>query len=79
MPPSEDHAEDIGALCSLDPLPAIDILLPSKEQFGPANAGAVSTVVHDLIMASRTLLAKSQLARTRTAGSQLAESQLARS
>ncbi|MEC8365856.1 MAG: hypothetical protein VXZ74_00670, partial [Pseudomonadota bacterium] len=54
MPPSEDHAEDIGALCSLDPLPAIDILLPSKEQFGPANAGAVSTVVHDLITASRT-------------------------
>ena len=54
MPPSEDHTEDNGALHSLEPSPAIDILLPSKEQFGPANAGAVSTVVYDLIRASRT-------------------------
>ena len=54
VPPPEDHAEDTGALHTLAPAPRIDILLPCKERFGPANAGAVSTVVHDLIKASRT-------------------------
>ena len=30
----------------------IDILLPAKEAFSPANAGAVATYVHDITKAS---------------------------
>ena len=30
----------------------IDILLPAKEAFSPANAGAVATVVNDLVTKS---------------------------
>lgn len=45
---------DNAPLAALDRLPSIDVLLPSKERFGPANAGAVSTVVHDLVTASCT-------------------------
>jgi glycosyltransferase involved in cell wall biosynthesis len=41
-------------LASISPSPRIDILLPSKERFGPRNAGAISGVVHDLITASQT-------------------------
>ena len=32
--------------------PKIDLLLPSKESFSPANAGAVSTIVRDLVLES---------------------------
>ena len=32
--------------------PKIDLLLPSKESFSPANAGAVSTIVRDLVAES---------------------------
>lgn len=39
-------------LTTLSPLPKIDLLLPSKERFTAKNAGAISGVVRDLVMAS---------------------------
>ena len=33
-------------------IPKIDLLLPSKESFSPTNAGAVSTIVRDLVAES---------------------------
>ncbi len=41
-------------LANIAPPPRIDILLPSKERFGPANAGAISGVVLDQIRNSVT-------------------------
>ena len=35
-------------------MPSIDILLPAKERFAAANAGAISGVVNDLVAASQT-------------------------
>jgi len=43
-----------ASLASITPPPRIDILLPSKERFGPANAGAISGVVLDQIRSSAT-------------------------
>ncbi|MEX0502156.1 glycosyltransferase family 4 protein [Alphaproteobacteria bacterium LSUCC0719] len=43
-----------ASLANITPLPRIDILLPSKERFGPANAGAISGVVLDQIRSSAT-------------------------
>ena len=54
MPPSSHHQDSQGPLSALLPAPAIDILLPAKERFGPANAGAISGVVNDLVIASST-------------------------
>ena len=51
--PHNEHRQT-SPLYSLFPPPQIDILLPVKERFGPKNAGAVSGVVHDLILASQT-------------------------
>ena len=42
------------SLSDIRPSPRIDILLPSKERFGPENAGAISGVVLDLIEESKT-------------------------
>ena len=44
----------ILSLGDIRPAPRIDILLPSKERFGPKNAGAISGVVLDLIEESQT-------------------------
>ena len=33
-------------------IPKIDLLLPSKESFSPTNAGAVSTIVRDIVIES---------------------------
>lgn len=41
-------------LTTITPPPRIDVLLPSKERFGPANAGAISGVVLDQIRSSAT-------------------------
>ena len=54
MPTRKTQEDNSASLAELQSQPSIDILLPSKERFGPANAGAVSTVVHDLIRASDT-------------------------
>ena len=54
MPTNKIHQDDSASLAAMPERPSIHILLPSKERFGPANAGAVSTVVHDLIRASDT-------------------------
>ena len=54
VPSSITHEFENAPLAALTPVPSVDILLPSKERFGPANAGAVSTVVYDLATASRT-------------------------
>ena len=54
MPTRKTHGDNSASLAELQSPPSIDILLPSKERFGPANAGAVSTVVHDLITSSAT-------------------------
>lgn len=54
MPTTETHKDNQAPLAALERLPSIHILLPSKERFGQANAGAVSTVVHDLVTASDT-------------------------
>ena len=54
MPIRKTNENDGAPLAGLQSLPSIDILLPSKERFGPANAGAVATVVHDLVTASKS-------------------------
>ncbi len=41
-------------LHQIRPLPSIDILLPAKERFTGANAGAISGVVNDLVTASES-------------------------
>ena len=41
-------------LTAITPPPRIDVFLPSKERFGPANAGAISGVVLDQIRSSAT-------------------------
>ena len=45
---------ETASLASMVPRPRIDVLLPSKERFGPANAGAISGVVLDQIRNSAT-------------------------
>jgi len=52
-PPSENKRPH-APLAAVSPSPVIDILLPSKERFGPRNAGAISGVVRDLVTASQT-------------------------
>lgn len=54
MSPSDNNNRPPSALAQISPPPMIDILLPSKERFGPKNAGAISGVVHDLVLASQT-------------------------
>ena len=49
-----EHTSKTRSLADIRPAPRIDILLPSKERFGPKNAGAISGVVLDLIEESRT-------------------------
>ena len=49
-----ERTSEIRSLSDIRPAPRIDILLPSKESFGPKNAGAISGVVLDLIEESRT-------------------------
>ena len=49
-----ERTSEIRSLSDIRPAPRIDILLPSKERFGPKNAGAISGVVLDLIEESRT-------------------------
>ena len=49
-----ERTSEIHSLSDIRPAPRIDILLPSKESFGPKNAGAISGVVLDLIEESRT-------------------------
>lgn len=49
-----ERTSEIRYLSDIRPAPRIDILLPSKESFGPKNAGAISGVVLDLIEESRT-------------------------
>ena len=43
----------IVPLTTLLPTTKIDILLPAKERFNPSNAGAISGVVRDLVLASQ--------------------------
>jgi len=52
--PSDDTSRPPSALARMSPRPRIDVLLPSKERFGPKNAGAISGVVLDLVTASQT-------------------------
>ena len=49
-----EHTSETLSLAEIRPAPRIDILLPSKERFGPKNAGAISGVVLDLIEESQT-------------------------
>ena len=49
-----ERTSEFPSLSDIRPAPRIDILLPSKERFGPKNAGAISGVVLDLIEESRT-------------------------
>ena len=49
-----DSKLEFPSLKDMNPMPRIDILLPSKERFGPKNAGAISGVVLDLIEQSQT-------------------------
>ena len=49
-----DSKSALSPLKNIHPRPRIDILLPSKERFGPKNAGAISGVVLDLIEESQT-------------------------
>ena len=37
-----ERTSEIRSLSDIRPAPRIDILLPSKESFGPKNAGAIS-------------------------------------
>lgn len=52
--PTDKDSRPPAPLADVSPSPLIHILLPSKERFGPRNAGAVSGVVHDLISTSQT-------------------------
>ena len=54
MSPPDNNQRPPSLLAGISPPPQIDILLPVKERFGPKNAGAVSSVVHDLVSASQT-------------------------
>ena len=49
-----DTSAATALLADIAPPPRIDVLLPSKERFGPANAGAISGVVLDQIRSSAT-------------------------
>ena len=51
---NETSSPSISALRQITPLPLIDILLPAKERFTKANAGAISGVVNDLVEASQS-------------------------
>ena len=51
---TSDTSEKTASLAAITPRPRIDICLPSKERFGPANAGAISGVVLDQIRSSVT-------------------------
>ncbi len=52
-PVNKIAATPSGPLGQLRPLPSIDILLPAKECFTSTNAGAISGVVNDLVLASQ--------------------------
>lgn len=52
--PSSDNNRPPAPLAGSAPPPLIDILLPVKERFSEANAGAISGVVHDLVTSSQT-------------------------
>lgn len=54
MSSPDETSRPAAPLAAISPAPRIDVLLPSKERFGPRNAGAISGVVHDLISASQT-------------------------
>ncbi len=51
---TSDITETTASLAAITPPPRIDVCLPSKERFGPANAGAISGVVLDQIRSSAT-------------------------
>ena len=51
---TSDTPAATASLATIAPPPRIDVLLPSKERFGPANAGAISGVVLDQIRNSAT-------------------------
>ncbi len=51
---TSDTTGTTASLAAITPRPRIDICLPSKERFGPANAGAISGVVLDQIRNSAT-------------------------
>ncbi|MEL0302322.1 MAG: hypothetical protein VW989_01085, partial [Rhodobiaceae bacterium] len=51
---TSDTPAETASLAAIVPPPRIDIILPSKERFGPANAGAISGVVLDQIRNSAT-------------------------
>jgi len=51
---TSDKPAETASLAAMAPRPRIDVLLPSKERFGPANAGAISGVVLDQIRNSAT-------------------------
>ena len=51
---TSDTPAETASLATITPPPRIDVLLPSKERFGPANAGAISGVVLDQIRNSAT-------------------------
>jgi len=54
LSPLSENKRPPAPLAAVSPPPVIDILLPSKERFGPRNAGAISGVVRDLVTASQT-------------------------
>ena len=51
---TSDKPAETASLDAIAPPPRIDVILPSKERFGPANAGAISGVVLDQIRNSAT-------------------------
>ena len=51
---TSDTIGKTASLAAITPRPRIDVCLPSKERFGPANAGAISGVVLDQIRSSAT-------------------------
>ena len=51
---TSDTPAETASLATIAPPPRIDVILPSKERFGPANAGAISGVVLDQIRNSAT-------------------------
>ena len=51
---TSDNPAETNSLAAIAPPPRIDVFLPSKERFGPANAGAISGVVLDQIRNSAT-------------------------
>ncbi|MEK9610530.1 MAG: glycosyltransferase family 4 protein [Alphaproteobacteria bacterium] len=53
-PATNTSSPSPSPLRQIRPLPSIDILLPAKERFTAANAGAISGVVNDLVAASQT-------------------------